>query len=177
MQTTMRNSVMTDKINKIVSIIVPVYNQEKYIKKSLDSIVQQTYSDIEVVIVNDGSTDNSNRIISEYTQKDSRVVVINKPNGGLVDAVSVGIANASGEYLAFVDPDDYVGKDYIADLVKMVDDGTDMVASGIYTTEIEKGNIESVNSVRLETDAVYVDDSLEALREDFFLFTVPDTVN
>jgi len=98
---------MTDKI----SIIVPVYNVEKYLKECIESILSQTYKNIEIILIDDGSTDNSGKICDEYLKKDSRVKVIHKENGGLSDARNTGIEIASGKYIGFVDSDDYIAKD------------------------------------------------------------------
>lgn len=89
-----------------VSVIVPVYNMEKYVGECLDSVLGQTLSDIEVVVINDGSTDNSLSIIREYQKSDDRIVIINKKNAGVGAARNDGIQAATGEYLAFMDPDD-----------------------------------------------------------------------
>jgi len=92
-----------------VSIIVPVYNVEKYIKKCLDTLVNQTLKDIEIIIVNDGSTDDSSTIIEGYKEKYSeKIISLEKENGGLSDARNFGIKYATGEYIAFLDSDDYV---------------------------------------------------------------------
>ena len=96
-----------------VSVIVPVYNTEKYLEKCLDSIVNQTYQDIEIIIVNDGSTDNSKEIINKYVDKYSNIKVYNKQNGGLSSARNLGIEKANGKYLMFVDSDDYIEKTMI----------------------------------------------------------------
>lgn len=90
-----------------VSVIVPVYNVEKYLKQCLDSIVNQTYKNLEIIIVNDGTKDNSMKIVEEYLQ-DKRIKVINKENGGLSSARNRGIEEATGEYISFVDSDDYI---------------------------------------------------------------------
>lgn len=95
-----------------VSIIVPVYNTEKYLKKCLDSLVNQTLDDIEILIVNDGSTDNSQEIINEYKEKYSqKIKCFKKQNGGLSDARNYAVPHALGEYIGFVDSDDYVETD------------------------------------------------------------------
>lgn len=94
-----------------VSIIVPVYNVEKYLKKCLESLVNQTLKDIEIIVVNDGSPDNSQKIIDEYKRKYSNIKSFIKTNGGLSDARNFGIEKAIGEYIAFVDSDDYVQLD------------------------------------------------------------------
>ena len=96
--------------NKLISIIVPVYNVEEYLKQCLDSILEQTFSDYEVILVNDGSTDNSGLICQEYAEKDSRIRYFEKENGGLSDARNYGIEQAQGEYLTFVDSDDFLDK-------------------------------------------------------------------
>ena len=96
--------------NQLISIIVPVYNVEEYLKQCLDSILEQTFSDYEVILVNDGSTDNSGLICQEYAKKDSRIRYFEKENGGLSDARNYGIEQAQGEYLTFVDSDDFLDK-------------------------------------------------------------------
>ena len=94
-----------------VSIIVPVYNVEAYLEKCLDSLVNQTLKDIEIIIVNDGSPDNSQKIIDEYQSKYKNIKSYQKTNGGLSDARNYGIKKATGKYIAFLDSDDYVTTD------------------------------------------------------------------
>ncbi|MBF0597461.1 glycosyltransferase family 2 protein [Faecalibacter rhinopitheci] len=91
-----------------ISVIVPVYNTALYLPKCLDSILNQTFGDFELLVVNDGSKDNSQQIIDQYVEKDKRIVSIIKENGGLSDARNVGIDQAKGEYIAFIDSDDYI---------------------------------------------------------------------
>jgi glycosyltransferase involved in cell wall biosynthesis len=91
-----------------VSIIVPVYNVEKYLRECLDSIIAQTYRDYEVILVDDGSVDSSPNICDEYAKKDDRISVIHKQNGGLSDARNAGLRKAKGEYIIFIDSDDYI---------------------------------------------------------------------
>lgn len=92
----------------LVSIIVPVYNVEKYLPKCLESVMNQTYKSIEIVCVNDGSPDGSEKIISDYMKSDSRIVLINQENQGLSGARNTGIENAKGEYVIFLDSDDWI---------------------------------------------------------------------
>lgn len=94
----------------MLSIIVPVYNVEPYLTRCLNSIVQQDYNDIEIIIVNDGSTDNSSKIIQKFGRMDSRIVIIDKNNGGLSSARNAGLEISKGEYITFVDSDDYISE-------------------------------------------------------------------
>lgn len=96
----------------LISVIVPVYNVENYLCKCVDSIINQTYNNLEIILVDDGSTDGSASICDEYVLKDSRVKVIHKENGGVSSARNIGIAEASGEYICFVDSDDWLELDY-----------------------------------------------------------------
>lgn len=102
--------------NDLISIIVPIYNVEKYLRMCLDSIENQTYSNIEVLLIDDGSTDDSGKICQEYVARDSRFRYIKKENGGASDARNFGIARAKGEYLSFVDSDDWLSLTYVEDL-------------------------------------------------------------
>jgi glycosyltransferase involved in cell wall biosynthesis len=111
-----------------ISIIVPVYNVEAYLRRCLDSLVNQTLKDIEIIIVNDGSKDNSQSIIDEYAKKDERIKALIKKNGGLSDARNFGMKYAKGEYLAFVDSDDYVDLDMYENMYnKSLTDKADIV--------------------------------------------------
>ncbi|MCL1967749.1 MAG: glycosyltransferase [Fibromonadales bacterium] len=94
-----------------ISVIVPIYNKELFLKKSVSSILEQTEKDIKIILVDDGSTDDSSKICEEFAKKDSRVLYKRKENGGLTSARNYGLRYASGEYIAFVDPDDYIEKD------------------------------------------------------------------
>jgi len=94
-----------------VSVIVPVYNVELYLEKCLDSLVNQTLKEIEIIVVNDGSPDNSQEIIDKYAKEYKNIKAYKKKNGGLSDARNYGIKKASGEYIAFIDSDDYVRLD------------------------------------------------------------------
>lgn len=95
----------------LISIIVPIYNVEQYLPKCLDSIINQTYKNLEIILVDDGSTDNSGMICDEYAKKDERFRVIHQQNAGVSFARNVGLKNCTGNYIGFVDPDDYISKD------------------------------------------------------------------
>ena len=103
--------------NGKVSVVVPVYNVESYLEKCMDSIVGQTYSNLEIILVNDRSTDGSCEICEKYAGRDGRIKLISKKNGGLSDARNAGLDAASGEYLFFVDSDDFLELNAISELV------------------------------------------------------------
>lgn len=104
----------------LVSIIVPIYNIEQYLERCIESIINQVYKELEIVLVNDGSTDNSGAICDRYAVKDSRIRVIHKKNGGLVSARKAGLEIATGQYIGFVDGDDYINEDMYQELVKNI---------------------------------------------------------
>lgn len=111
-----------------ISVIVPVYNSEKYIRRCVDSILSQTYLDFELLIINDGSTDRTREICDEYAVKDCRVRVFHKNNGGVSYARNIGLDNAKGEWVTFVDSDDWVSNSYLYNLLSHID-SVDLVIS------------------------------------------------
>ena len=96
-----------------ISIVVPVYNVEKYLERCIDSILAQTFTDFELLLINDGSKDSSGLICDKYTEKDSRIRVFHKENEGVSRARNLGISNARGRWLCFIDSDDWVDKEYL----------------------------------------------------------------
>ncbi len=104
----------------LISIIVPIYNVEEYLEKCVDSILNQTYKNLEIILVNDGSSDDSINICNRYEKEDSRVKVIHKQNGGMSDARNTGMKIASGKYIGFVDSDDYIKEDMIENLYNLL---------------------------------------------------------
>ena len=98
-------------MNPKISIIVPIYNMEQYLERCVDSILSQTYKNFEVILVNDGSTDNSGNICDDYAKKDQRIKVIHKKNGGISSARNAGIKLSKGQWLLFIDRDDCVKPD------------------------------------------------------------------
>ena len=127
----MRNETDMDK-QKLVSIIVPVYNNELYIDKCIKSMVGQTYQALEIILVDDGSSDRSAEIIRDWSNRDSRIKFIQKQNGGTSSARNAGLDIATGMYLTFVDGDDYLGKEYIESFVKWMNKhDADMVICGL----------------------------------------------
>lgn len=102
-----------------ISIIIPVYNSTLYLKQCVESILAQTYHNFEILLVDDGSTDDSPMICDEYAKKDDRIVTIHKQNGGTSDARNVGLEKASGDYITFMDNDDYWSDpDALCDIIK-----------------------------------------------------------
>lgn len=124
---------------KKISIIVPVYNVEEYLEKCLNSLINQTLEDIEIIVVNDGSMDNSYRIIDECAKKTNKIISYKKENGGLASARNFGIHKATGKYIIFVDSDDFVEKNMCEDMYnKMISKDYDIVVSDFYEERNEK---------------------------------------
>ena len=108
--------------NALVSVIVPVYNVEKYLDRCIQSIEDQSYKYLEIILVDDGSPDNCPEICDEWAKKDSRIVVIHKANGGLSDARNAGMNVATGEYISFIDSDDWIEHDFLELLLNEIND-------------------------------------------------------
>lgn len=111
---------------KLISVIVPVYNVEKYLDKCIKSIVNQTYKNLEIILVDDGSPDNCPEICDKWAKKDERIKVIHKENGGLSDARNAGFAVSKGEYISFIDSDDFIEKGFYEILCDALDNGADI---------------------------------------------------
>lgn len=135
----------------LISVIIPVYNVEKYITKTIESVLIQTYTNFELILVDDGSQDNSGQICDIYSAKDQRVRVIHKKNGGVSSARNVGIDLSSGKYIAFIDGDDFVSEHYLETLHNMlVTNNVDMAVQvyyNMYPTGKEKSVKEHINEV------------------------------
>lgn len=141
-----------------VSIIVPIYNVEKYLSRCLDSLLGQTLKEIEIIAVNDGSIDNSLKILNEYMAKDLRLKVINKSNGGVSSARNEGISLASGEYIGFVDPDDWVNKEMYENMYHhAVSEKVDIVMC-TYIREFEGHS--KVKNFDIPNKTIYKDDEV-----------------
>lgn len=123
-------------MQQLVSVIVPIYKVEKYLKKCVDSILDQTYTNLEIILVDDGSPDNCPKFCDEYAKQDDRIKVIHKENGGLSDARNAGMKIATGEYVSFIDSDDYISCDFIETLY--------------YTIKAENSDIVECDIVRFE---------------------------
>ena len=119
----------------MISIIVPVYNAEQYLHRCIDSILTQSYTDFELLLVNDGSKDASGAICDEYATQDTRVRVFHKENGGVSSARNIGLDNAQGEYITFCDADDYVGEDWLAAYSEAIANNVDLAIQGYYAID------------------------------------------
>lgn len=103
-----------------IAIIIPIYNVEKYIFDCIDSVIVQTYTNLEIILVDDGSPDKCPQICDEYAEKDTRIIVLHKENGGLSDARNYGVENAKSDYVMFMDSDDYVDENYVLSLAQLM---------------------------------------------------------
>ena len=130
-------------MDKLVSIIIPIYKVEKYLSNCVESVLNQTYENLEIILVDDGSPDNCPEICEQYARKDSRVRVIHKKNGGLSDARNCGIKAANGKYITCIDSDDYVSKDFIEYLYRLlIDTNADIsICNFIKTKELTENRI------------------------------------
>lgn len=130
-----------------ISIIVPIYNMEKYLKRSLESLVAQTFSDLEIILVDDGSTDASYLICSEYAKNDDRIILIHKENGGLSSARNAGLERATGDYIGFMDSDDYILRDMYEYLAHIYEETkADIICCGISRVYTERGKAYNTRS-------------------------------
>ena len=130
---------------KLISVIIPVYNTAEYLPRCLDSVINNGYKNLEIICVNDGSTDSSPEILRRYEKNDSRIKVIDVPNGGVSRARNIGLDNASGEYIAFIDSDDRVHRQYF----------------GILTHYSQKLNADIVSADYVQTAAFIEDKEIE----------------
>lgn len=144
-----------------ISIIVPIYNVEQYLHRCVDSILAQDYANIELILIDDGSPDNCGVICDEYAQLDSRIKVVHKKNGGLSDARNAGLAIASGEFIAFIDSDDWVASDYISTMLKyMIETGCDICECEVVKTT---GETKADTRENIKTTCYETVDALKAL--------------
>jgi len=131
----------------LFSIIVPIYNSEKYLDRCINSILRQTYHNIELILVNDGSTDNSLKICEYYKYYDSRVKVVNKKNGGVSSARNCGMDFAGGDFIGFVDSDDYVDTNMYNRLYECIKDNTDLVVLITHTINNSELFLKDIDSI------------------------------
>lgn len=150
----------------LVSIIVPIYKVESYLRKCLNSIINQTYSYLEIILVDDGSPDKCPQICDEYAAKDKRIAVIHKKNGGLSDARNVGLDICKGEYISFIDSDDWIAPQYIERLLYNVQNKKVDIAIGQFQ-KVFLNNENKKNENDNPADSIEVLDNKEAVKRLF----------
>lgn len=143
---------------QLVSVIVPIYNVEKYLNECVSSIVNQTYRELEIILIDDGSSDRSADLCDEWKEKDNRIIVIHQENGGLSRARNTGINLANGDYFAFVDSDDYVERTFIEKLITIMEKDNSEIAMcnlyGVFQSEI---TFDGKNRIREDDNVTTID--------------------
>lgn len=163
---------MNNHDNFLISVIIPVYKVEKYLSKCVESIINQTYKNLEIILVNDGSPDNCGEICDEYAKKDSRIKVIHKENGGLSDARNAGIEIASGQYIAFVDSDDYIASNMYERMYETIlKDNSSMVVCGCICVR-EKGSVHQTVQRNNYKEGIYSSNEYLSLLYDDWTYVV-----
>lgn len=152
----------------LISIIIPVYNLEKHINKCVDSLLGQTYKNIEIILIDDGSSDASPEICDKYAQADCRIKVLHKINAGVSEARNSGLEIMTGDYVTFVDGDDFVTSDLIECLYNVLsDNNADISTCGHYRLEFD-GSTKYVNLMNTEAESVIVNSGTNAIRDMFY---------
>ena len=145
---------------ELISVVVPIYNIEQYLGSCIESLIKQTYKNLEIILVDDGSTDRCSMLCDLYASKDDRIKVVHKPNGGLVSARKAGVEIAKGSYIGYVDGDDWVEEDYYEYLYRaIVKSKADIVCAG-YSRDLFSKHVKCTNNV---LDGIYEGESLEKL--------------
>ena len=139
-------------MEELISVVVPVYNVEKYIDKCINSIINQTYKNLEIILVDDGSPDNCGNICDEYAKKDNRIIVIHKENGGLSDARNTGIEVSKGKYITFIDSDDYISDNYVSFLYNLIIEYKADISIGKHYVLYENGEINTATGKKYELE-------------------------
>lgn len=140
-------------VSKMLSIVIPIYNVKKYLECCVGSVLNQTYKQFELILVDDGSIDGSSEICDNYAGKDSRIKVVHKANGGVSSARNAGIDLAIGDYVLFIDADDYIEKDYLQTFVENCSADCDLVVCGFtydFGTKKEVNEVEKVESLTID---------------------------
>ncbi|HFU4459764.1 TPA: glycosyltransferase family 2 protein [Streptococcus suis] len=144
--------------NPLISVIVPIYNVENYLRQCLDSITNQTYKNLEILLINDASTDNSKQICQQYAQLDSRIKLYNKPeNRGVSDSRNIGIENMTGDFVTFVDSDDYLEPTFIEDLFTQLTLHEADIVIGEYYGFDENNGIYYIHSQEIRTEVLTIE--------------------
>lgn len=152
---------------KSVSVIIPVYNMEKRIVFCLESLLVQQYKNLEIVIVDDGSTDNTYSVCRTYANKDNRIKLLSKPNSGVADATNLGLDQASGDYILFVDSDDYIEKNAIQIMVSSIEESCADIVQGSARIENENGEV-----IIIERSPAKIINGTNNILEDHLVFNI-----
>lgn len=158
---------------ELISVIVPVYNVEEYLHRCIDSILNQTYNNIEIILIDDGSTDNSGKICDEYALKDTRIKVIHKENGGLSNARNAGLNSMTGKYVTFIDSDDYIDSKFIQTLfINLKKCNVDISCCNMQRFKINKG----IAQYQKKCNEIEIFDNIEALNYIFYQKKIDSSV-
>lgn len=153
-------------LNGKVSVIIPIYQVERYLERCIKSVINQSYKNIEIILIDDGSTDRCPTICDEYAQEDSRIIVIHKQNGGLSSARNTGLSVCNGDYISFIDSDDYIDEHMIEVMVKKIEiTNSDIVCCGFYF-ETDNGYFSKSSMPNLILDR---SNAIDALIENTYL--------
>ena len=153
---TMGNKFIKENQEDKISVIIPLYKVEKYIRGCIDSVISQTYRNLEIILVDDGSPDACGKICDEYAEKDSRIKVVHRKNGGLSAARNTGINFATGKYIAFVDGDDHIHPDMYSQLhFSILQSGADIaICNFLYVDESGKKIIDANKNMPIKTESL-----------------------
>ena len=143
-----------NKFNILITVIIPIYNVEKYLKKCLDSVINQTYNNLEIILIDDGSTDDSGLICDKYSKEDSRIIVEHIKNAGVSNARNIGIKKAKGEYITFVDSDDYIELNMYEKMISVIanNEYPDIISCGFFSENEQKDFLANSNETLNEVD-------------------------
>ena len=131
-------------MNPRVSIIIPVYNVKKYLPECLDSVLNQSYKNLEIILVDDGSTDGSEKIVDEYKKKDQRIVVVHQKNQGQSGARNTGVKKATGDFVSFIDGDDQIKPSFIKELIKSIEQNGSLAVCGMEYKRLKENSVKNV---------------------------------
>ena len=155
---------------EVISVIIPVFNVEPYLTKCLDSVVAQTYPDLEILLVNDGSTDNCKEICNEYVKRDDRIVLLNKGNGGVSSAKNIGLNNITGQYVGFVDSDDWIEPDMYEMLLSALKDANVSISVASYYKARDTVSTPMINRKHIPNGVINTENMLlYPLKRDYYM--------
>ena len=153
--------------NILISIVVPTYNNEKFLDKCVESILSQTYHEFELLIINDGSTDNTINVLQPYLKKDQRIKLHNTKNKGVSSARNLGISKAKGEYICFIDSDDWVEKDYLSQFVSKIKNPKILIIQEIFQNRNSKKYTNTLYEIEKDLDVLMLEYHFMSLGSSF----------